>query len=346
MLTLNLVVLAVVAAATWWLTGLDKNHAGESKRGHYFTRSLRTIAVVFLVAVMLALMAGGGAGGVPLLLIAPVGIALLLRSSVAEIFTQGILRLIDPGAHDHRPVDPHAAQRHRDAIAYLIHHGQTDAAIKLCEELKLSGELDAATLENTLEFLGVKPERTAVERPVNQAARLRMAGKLTEAEALLKKLLTQNPADAGAAMLLLRLYAEDLRQPDRAWELWHKLKQQARIPATHLEFARRSISEWSAPAKVKVATTAAASSESVNDLLAQGFLGSAIELLEAHIREQPTDLDLRLKLAEIHARRCSNLPRAEKLIRALASEKIFSLEQLEIAQAQLKEWRETLAQRK
>ena len=291
-------------------------------------------------------MMDGGAGGVPLLLIVPVGIALLLRSSVAEVLTQGILRLIEPGAHDHRPVDPHAAQRHRDAIAYLIHHGKTDAAIKLCEELKRDGELDAATLEHTLEFLGVKQNRSAVERPVNQAARLRAEGKLTEAEALLKKLLAQNSADAGAAMLLLRLYAEDFRQPDRAWELWHRLKQQAAIPATHLEFARRSINEWSAPAKLKVASVAEANSGSVDDLLAQGFLGSAIELLEAHIREQPTDLVLRLKLAEIHVRRCSNLPRAEKLIRQLASEKIFSAEQLAASQAQLKEWRETLAQRK
>jgi tetratricopeptide (TPR) repeat protein len=344
--TLNLIVLAVVAAATWWLTGLDKNHAGESKRNHYFTRSLRTIAVIFLVAVMLAMMAGGGAGGVPLLLFVPICIALLLRSSVAEILTQGILRLIDPGTHDHRPVDPHAAQRHRDAIAYLIHHGKTDAAIKLCEELKRDGELDAATLEHTLEFLGVKQDRSAVERPVNQAARLRATGKLTEAEALLKKLLVKNPADAGAAMLLLRLYAEDLRQPDRAWELWNRLKQQGAIPAAHLEFARRSISEWSQSPKAKVVTTTEANSGSVDDLLAQGFLGSAIELLEAHIREQPTDVGLRLKLAEIHARRCSNLPRAEKLIRGLAGEKIFSAEQLASAQAQLKEWRETLAQRK
>jgi tetratricopeptide (TPR) repeat protein len=346
MLTTNLVVLAVVAAATWWLTGLDKNHAGESKRGHHFTRSLRTIAVVFLVAVMLGMMAGGGAGSAPLLLIVPVGIALLVRSSIAEILTQGILRLIEPGAHDHRPVDPHAAQRHLDAIAYLIHHGKTDAAIKLCEELKRDGKLDLATLEHTLEFLGVKQDRSAVERPVNQAARLRAAGKFTEAEVFLKKLLTQNPADAGAAMLLLRLYAGDLRQPDRAWEFWNKLKQQAAIPAAHLEFARRSISEWSQPHKAKVASTAEANSGSADDLLAQGFLGSAIELLEAHIREQPTDLGLRLKLAEIHARRCSNLPRAEKLIRDLASEKIFSAEQLAAAKAQLKEWRETLAQRK
>ena len=339
MTLINITVLLVVAIVTWGLTGLDKNYAGESKRGHRVTRMLRTVAVIFLVWLMMV-------GGVIVLLFAPIAIALVLRSSLSEIFTHGFIRLIDPSFYDGRALDLKRSQRHRDNIAYLIHHGKRDEAIKLCEELKQSGELDETTLADALEFLGVNQNRTAPERPLNRAARLRAEGKFSEAEPLLKSLLAQNPADTGAAMLLMRLYAGDLRQPSRAAEVLRALEKRPHIEQAQIEFARRSLDEWSRSQSRREFASTPPVPESVDELLAQRHFGSAIERLEASIRATPEDFELRLKLAEIFAQHCDDLTGAGKVIRQLEATPAFSAEQKMLAADKLKEWREARGKRK
>ena len=347
MMLFNIAVLLVVAAVTWWLTGIDKNPAGESKRGRHFTRTLRCVSVVFLTAVMLWVTAGGGGyGGVILLLTIPIAIALLLRSSVSELFTHGFLRFIDPALYDGRELDLKLPQRHRDNLAYLIHHGKREQAIKLCEELKRSGELDETALADALEFLGVKQERAALERPLNRAARLRAAGNFAEAETLLKSLLAKNPADTGAALLLTRLYAGDLRQPNRAAAVLQALEKQPHIERAQIEFAWRSLKEWSRTPPEKIPPTELPAPESVEKLIAQKHFGSAIERLEQAIQATPEDFELRLKLAEIFARHCDDLTSASKVIRQLEAATAFSAEQKTVAAAKLKEWREARGQRK
>jgi thioredoxin-like negative regulator of GroEL len=338
MVFLNIGVLALVAGGSWWLTGIDKTAGGESKRGRHFTRALRCVAVLFLAAVFVWFVEQPGIGfaGIPFLIIIPVSIALILRSSLSELFTHGFLRLMDPALHDDRPLDLGKSRRYQDAIARLIQNGRREAAIKLCEELKQSGEVDLVTLENTLEFLGV-PQNTKRENPLTEAARFRAQGQFAGAEQLLKSLLAKNPADVGAAMMLMRLYAQDWRQPGRAHEVLRALEKQPHVPASHLEFAHRSIDEWSRPEPATVETAAQPEIKSVDDLLAQGFLGSAIERLEAQIKAQPQDFDLQLKLAEVYAVKCRNLPRAEKIIRQL--EPNFSPQQIESARAKLADWR-------
>ena len=339
MIAINLITLALIGLGVWWLTGIDKTWDGQSKRGRHFTRALRTIAVVFLFFILLqAAEGGGGAETVPLLLIIPVGIALILRSSLSEVFAGGFLRLVDPSLHDTREIDPKCAQRHRDNIAYLIHHGKRDEAVKLCEELKQNGELDEVTLAHTLEFLGVKQDFGKVTDPLHEAGRLRAQGQFTQAEAFLKARLLKHPADSGAALMLMRVYAEDLRQPEAAAKVLAMLEKNPHTPADHLVFARRSLAGWNRP-KPK-APAEAVLPDSLEDMLAKGFFGSAIELLEEKIKAQPQDLALRLKLAEIHAVYCNNIPRAEKIIRQLAAEKSFSPAQISSAEAKLKEWRE------
>ena len=334
---LNIILLSVAAAVAWWLTGLDKTPGGESKRTHYFSRTIRCAAIVWLAAVLLWFAEGGGGyGGIALLLIIPPLLAVLLRSSLAELFTHGFLRLVDPALYDDRALDPGKSRRYQDTIAHLIKNGRRDEAVKLCEELKQSGEVDIVTLEATLEFLGVKQERAKIPTPLAEAAQLRSQGNYTAAEQQLKSLLAKNPADADAAMMLMRLYAQDLRQPGRAHEVLRALEKQPHVSASHVEFARVSIDEWSRSKPEKVA--AVALPESVDELLAQGFFGTAIEMLEEKIRAQPQDFDLRLKLAEVHAVRCKNFQRAEKIIQQM--EGSFSLQQIESARAALNAWRE------
>jgi tetratricopeptide (TPR) repeat protein len=275
-----------------------------------------------------------------LLLILPVSIALLLRSSISELFTQGFIRFIDPTLHDGREFDPKQSRRYQDALAHLIHNGRRAEAIKLCEELKQSGELDIVTLENTLEFLGVKQERPS-SKPLAEIDRLRREGNFAEAEQKLKVMLDQNPNQPEAAMMLVRLYAEDLRQPGPAHEVLDALEKQPHHSASQIEFARRSIDEWSQPGPMPTAPPPA--EESIEELMAQRHFGSAIEMLEKQIKAEPQDFALQLKLAEVHAVNCYNLPRAEKIIHQMEAGANFTPQQIESARTKLREWRATAA---
>jgi hypothetical protein len=278
-----------------------------------------------------------------MLIIVPLCMALVLRSSLAEIFTSGFLGLLDPTLHDHRQLDPHATQRNQDAIARLIHTGKHDEAIKLCEELKKSGEVPLTTLENTLEFLGVKQDNPAAARPLLEASRLRLAGDYEGAERLLKSLLQKKPADEGAALMLIRVYAQDLREPELAREVLEKFAQQPHASAAHIEFARRSLDEWAQPSPLTtdppLDPPIAMESHSIDELLAQGSLGTAVERLEAQIREEPGNLRLRLRLAEVYAINCENLVRAEKIIFQIIHTPGVPADITSYAQARLEEWR-------
>ena len=182
-------------------------------------------------------------------------------------------------------------------------------------------------------------------KPLVDAGRLRQQGRFDEAEALLKTMLQKNPEDIGAAMSLMRLYAEDLRQPGRAHEVLRALGQQRHVSADHLEFARRSIDDW-ARAKPAGPSPAAGNgpppkAESIDDLLAQGGIGTVIELLEAQIKAQPGDFGLQLRLAEVYAVNCKNLSRAGKIIQQMERTAYFNPEQIALAGAKLREWQAT-----
>jgi tetratricopeptide (TPR) repeat protein len=328
MILLNIFVLALVAGGAWWLTGYDSHLDGDGRRSDFWRRFLRVIVTLFLVEAMMLVP--------PVTVFFAVFLGVIWAGCLSELFSRVFRRLVDPGFYDSRALDPGKSRRYQDTIAHLIKNGRRDEAVKLCEELKQSGEVDIVTLEATLEFLGVKQERTKIPTPLAEAAQLRAKGNFAEAEQRLKSLLAKNPADADAAMLLLRLYAQDLRQPGRAHEVLRALEKQPHVSASHVEFARVSIDEWSRPKPEKAVV--AALPESVDELLAQGFFGTAIEMLEEKIRAQPQDFDLRLKLAEVHAVRCKNFQRAEKIIQQM--EGSFSLQQIELARARLTAWRE------
>jgi Tfp pilus assembly protein FimV len=138
-------------------------------------------------------------------------------------------------------------------------------------------------------------------------------------------------------MMLMRIYAQDLRQPHQAKTILQALEKQPHVSPAHVEFARRSIAEWSQgePKPEKVA----APPESIDALLAQGYFGTAIEILEQKIEEQPQDLDLRLKLAEVYLRHCGDVHQAGKTVREIETSPGFIPEQMQNARTKLEEWR-------
>ena len=200
---------------------------------------------------------------------------------------------------------------------------------------------DAEVMKACSDYSVAVPARRQLEE-IESSSRLRAEGKFGEAETVLKSLLAENPSNVDAALMLMRLYAQDLRRSDKAAEVLRSLESQPHIPSAHLEYARRSINEWG---QRKSAPAAEVLPESVDELLAGGYLGTAIEILEHKIKEQPKDFDLWLKLAEAHGRHSGNFQRAEKIVRQIESNRGFSAEQIQLAKARLKEWREAKPQR-
>ena len=336
----NFAVLAFATLASWWLSGYDSKLTGENDRTDYIRRAIRCGISLFLVELGFWNLwrywryNDSGSGIMYLFIMLP--LVAIWCGCLSEMVAHGFHWLIDPG--DHREFDPHAGRRDLDSIASLIRQGRKAEAIGLCQRLKESGGVSVLALDTMLERLGVKPDNVKKTRPLAEADRLRSQGKLHEAESLLQSLLVENPSDVDAALLLMRLYAQDLRRGDKASEVLRALEKQPHVPAAPIEFARRSINEWSNPTPMKSAVKV--QPESIDELVAHRYFGTAIELLEQKIKEQPQDFDLWLKLAETHGQHCGNVKRAEKIIQQIEANAAFRPEQIQLARTRLDEWRE------
>jgi len=261
---------------------------------------------------------------------------------ISELFARGFHRMIDP--EDDREFDPKKGLREMDVIGDLMRSGQKDKAIQLCQMLKQTGDVNPSVVVMVLEHLGVPQQSVRIPRPLIEADRLRSQGRFQEAELILNSLLAQNPRNLDAAMMLMRLYAQDQHRPEKAGEVLRALEQQPHMPSAHLDFARRSIGEWDRgePWTEDVTTQP----ESIDELLAQGYFGTAIEILEQKIKEQPQDFDSWLTLAEVYARHCSDDLRAKRIVQQIEASSAFSPEQKLSAWPKLEEWRKSRTQRK
>ena len=336
------IILTVLAGLTlWWLSGFDPKVTGENLQKDYLRRVVRCLATVILLWIFFGPNAVRvGYAFIPLILIVPPLLGVLWAGCLAELFARGFHRLVDHP--DNREFDPGQGARDLDRVAGLLKSGRHEEAARLCEALKKSGDANVLVLETMLARAGIPQEGFKQSKPLAEAHRLRSEGKFGEAETALKSLLAENPSNVDAALMLMRLYAQDLRRSDKAAEVLRSLESQPHIPSAHLEYARRSINEWG---QRKSAPAAEVLPESVDELLAGGYLGTAIEILERKIQEQPGDLDLWLKLAEAHGLHSGNFQRAGKIVQQIESNRAFSAEQIQIAKARLKEWREAKPQR-
>jgi thioredoxin-like negative regulator of GroEL len=164
---------------------------------------------------------------------------------------------------------------------------------------------------------------------------LRAKGKSAEAEQILKSLLEQNPSNVSAAMMLMRLYVQDFKRGDKAAEILRALQGQPHIPAAQIEYAERSIQDWA----LKKVEEKIELPESVEELLAAGYFGTAIEMLEAKAAEQPDNFEAQMKLAEAYGLHSRDISKAKKIIEKLGKKSIFNEEQIQTAKVKLEEWR-------
>ncbi len=337
----NIVVLTLAALAFWWLSGYDTKVTGANEREDFIRRAIR--CGISLLLVELAFWGlwrywrynDAGGGMVYLMFVLP--LAIIWCGCISELVARGFHWLFDP--EDHREFDPHQNRRDLDTIARLIKDGRKEEAIQLCQKLQESGEVSVLTLETMLEQLGVKQDSVKRAKPLAEADYLRSQGKLSEAEAMLNSLLVENPANVDAALMLMRLYAQDMRRSDKACEVLRSLEKQPHVPSAPIEFARRSIDEWTNPRPKEVAVEV--QPESVDELVAHGYFGTAIDILEQKTKDEPQDFNLWMKLAETHGQHCGNVNRAEKIIQQIEANSAFNPEQIQLAKTKLKEWRGT-----
>jgi tetratricopeptide (TPR) repeat protein len=335
---LNIILLSVAAAIAWWLSGFDSRLTGENHKADLIRRGIRCGVTLVLLAIFFSL-PYSIVSAPPMFLIAGL-LALAWAGCIAELGALWLHRLVDP--QDNGEFDPHQSARHLDMVASLLKSGRHEEAAQLCATLKESGDANILVLETLLARSGIQFENDRKPKPLTEAYNLRSQGKFDEAAALLNSLLAENPANVDAALMLMRLYAQDLRRSDKAAEILRALEKQPHIPPGHIDYAQRSIQDWG---RKKRAPKVVSLPESVDELIACGYLGTAIEVLERTVKEQPQDFDSWLKLAEAHGLHSGNIHRAEKMVQKIESSGGFSAEQIQTVKVKLKEWRITQPQK-
>jgi thioredoxin-like negative regulator of GroEL len=191
-----------------------------------------------------------------------------------------------------------------------------------------------------------------------EAQNLYDEGHCLQAEYRLRQMLKHEPENLTAGLMLMKLYAENLRDRNRALALLRAFEQGRAVPYGFIEYARQRINEWFDPATVRLKSPEGIESilvqrkqveepeedmhpqfSSIADLLKSGRLGTAIERLETDIKKRPHDFDSRLQLAEAYGRYCCNFTRAREIVAKMETNPAFSTEQVRRAKAKLQEWR-------
>jgi len=340
MTTADTIALTLVAIIGWWLSGFDSRLTGESRLRDFISRVFRCGFTLVLLLVFFALPGAINTYAETMAIIAT--LTLLWCRCLAEMGARGFHRLIDP--EDKRVFDPDKNAREMDTIALLVKTGRRRKAIRLARRLKNTGDSSVFAMETLLEHLGVRKNSLPKLKPLTEAYLLRSRGHFKKAKTVLKSLLAGNPADADAALMLMQIYAQDLRQPGKAAKILRHLKTQPGIEPAWIEQAERSLREWRHPKLKLTAVAPPKSLDEIDELIGNGHFGMAVEILDAKTNAQPGNFWIWIRLAEVHAVYCNNLQRADAIIRQIENNPGFGAAQIQTARTRLQEWR-NLAQR-
>jgi predicted Zn-dependent protease len=336
--------IAVAAMLTWLLSGYDTRVTGENKKEDLIRRTIRCGTSLVLLTF----------AALNRFFVIPVALAMafLWLGCLVEFGWRVLHHLLDP--EDKRPFDPKEAERDTDHLAGLIQQGRNIEALDFCTKLEESGTVSLQAIEAMVHRLYDETLASIQRSPFLRDIRLwREQKHFAEAESQLQQLLTRQPDNWAATLLLARLYAEDLAQPNRALALIQPTNKQPPLPPQFLKLARQSINEWSETAnrraqmesrperdKLRAARQGEPVIEeiSIDELLKSGQLATAIDHLENALKDQPQDAELWVKLAEAHSVYCADPTQAAKVIRRMAATSRFTPEELESARAKFNEW--------
>ena len=340
MIYVNIILIVVLATAgAWWLSGYDPRLSGQDTPADQRRRFIRTALSVLLVVLICLLPMEQTSW------IAAVFLSFLLAavwiSPATEFLAHMFHKMIGMGATN-RPHDPTESLRNADAMAALLREGRNDEALQMYENLKASNDANIMVIETLLHRANIPYQRNKRPQPLLDARNLRQKGQFTDAEIILKMVLEERPDNMDAAMMLLRLYVHDLRDRNKAVEVLRKLIHQPHVPAANIEYAQRLIHEFN---EEKVAPELEPLPETVEGLLAAGYFGTAIEMLEQKAAEQPENFDAQLRLIEARALHSRDFATAKRMIKDMETRKAFPADQIATAKAKLEEWHTAKPQR-
>ena len=358
-MVLNLLLaFGVLVAFIWWLSGYDSQVTGENPSADLRRRVARCAITLVLAGLAVGATVGGGRFGGFVCIAFIVPLAIIWSGCASELLSGMFHRLID--SPDHRELDPKELDRDLDRLAELSQQHRYGEAVQLCVKLKESAAGSSLGLEATLFRLYDEMFADGSTSPhLAEVQRLYEEGQCLLAESRLNQVLKREPGNLAAGILLMKLYARNLRNSSRAFALLHTLEEQRGVPPGFIDYARQRIGEWFDPDSARKKDTEGIESIlvrkrpvlppeeedsdpkdlSIDELLAAGHLGTAIERLETEIREHPQDFDLRLQLAEAHGLYCCNLSRANEIVARIQTDPAFSAAQVKKAQARLQELR-------
>jgi hypothetical protein len=141
-----------------------------------------------------------------------------------------------------------------------IHFGRVPTAIKIIRRLCRCTQFTddqktfavshlkgwAAAKGYDLNVLGMKSTHGPSPKPspLRNINRLRSRGCYQEAKSQLLRLLRHNPDNMAAAVMLVRVYAQDLHERDKAEKLINSLEKKPFISNGVIDFLRNSLNEW------------------------------------------------------------------------------------------------------
>jgi len=355
-------ILVVTSALAWWLSGYDSQVTGENYVKDIKRRALRCGATLLLVAIAVAAATSGGRFGLFVLIALVVPLAILWTGCVSELLARGFHGLVD--SMDSREFDAKELTRELDRLAELVQQSRNAEAITLCARLRKAADGSALALDTTLfNVYDALLAGSAFATPLLvEAQKAYDAGHCLLAEGRLNQVLKSAPGNLKAGMLLMQLYARNLRNRNRAHSVLQSFEQREGTPPGFVDYARRRINQWLDPAPERLQSPEWIESvlvkrispqpteefidpktASVAELLKAGHLGTAIERLETGVKERPQDFDLRLQLAEAYGRYCCNLSRASEIVAKIEAYPAFRPDQVRVAKTKLLEWRARLS---
>lgn len=209
--------------------------------------------------------------------------------------------------------------------------------------------------------------------PLREALQLRAAGLYAEAAGKLELLLTREPEHLAAALLLMQIYAQDLRAPHKARKCLERVAHQPFTSTAFADYARRSITEWEqlqpalparrrswwarvirrepplppptpylspegpaadAPAEPEADLPADAS---VDELVASGRLDTALTAAEAQVQARPQEFAVWHQLLRLVTEQGISLKRAKEVVAYVERQPEFTEEQKKLARTLLSE---------
>jgi hypothetical protein len=253
MLLFFAIILTLTSMSAWLISGFDPRLTGDN-REDFTHRILRCGLTVFLMAAGL-----GGAMADPqfaglIALAITIPIVPLWMNCVGEAMSQTFWRLIDSPS-DPSGSTPKELASDLDRLAELSSRGQTNEALQLCAELLNKGDASRLALETMCLRLYSQmfaDESLRSSSALSPILHLGESGQFKEAESQLVQMLKLEPENLLAVFMLLRLYARDLRQPERARALIQSLESRPNPPPMFSAYADDQIKEWLLPSpKVK-----------------------------------------------------------------------------------------------